>query len=162
MKPDRNTYGTPDYVFQYLNKRYPFAWDLAATASNTKCQNFLSPRMDSLSLPWHLLAPKRWLWLNPPYRPLKLWIQKCQEERDLGAKIITLVPLGTVATRYFSIGPPQEIHRVTGRINFDPPIGLPDKNGNMWDSVVLVWDLETPQQVFPSFDLDTMFNEWLI
>lgn len=133
MTFDRNSYETPQWLFDHYNRHFNFAWDLACTVDNAKCENGL---VDSLGVPWHQLAPHRWLWCNPPYKPLKPWIVKVQEEAALGAKIVALVPLPTITTAYFD----KSFYRidvVEGRIAFERH-GVPHY-GNDSTHCVLFW-----------------------
>jgi len=65
-----NEYSTPQAVFNYFNKIYNFTHDLSASDLNYKCNN-------SLTKDSHLTYAI--LWLNPPYSPLRPWIEKAQK-----------------------------------------------------------------------------------
>lgn len=66
-----------------------FEYDLAASEENKKAPLFFSEAQDSLTIDW---PRKSWCWLNPPYRNLTKWINKCVESRNK-SNIITLWPL---------------------------------------------------------------------
>jgi phage N-6-adenine-methyltransferase len=104
--------GTDPALFAVLNQEFRFVLDLAATAENKLCPNYLgkgdgwlgknlSPeepappdgdesKGGSLDVPWHHWTG--WLWLNPPFRNIMPWARKCKEEAELGARIVMLVP----------------------------------------------------------------------
>ena len=87
-----NIFTTPDWLFDSLNKEFDFQWDLACEKNNSKCNQMLnSEKYDSLKVDWHKLCDG-WLWINPPYSPLKPWIVKAQQENKKGAKIVVLSP----------------------------------------------------------------------
>lgn len=132
---DRNDYETPSWVYNALEVVFNFKVDLAANQYNTKCPEFYSEEQDSLKQPWH--HSSSWLWINPPYSPLKPWIEKCQKEADLGAKIVVLVP-PVVCTRYFAKRPPEQLFFITGRISFCHT-GI-ELKGNRDDSCLMIFN----------------------
>ena len=83
--------------------------DLAATEQNKKCLRFISPEMDSLKQDWKALleaeTPEHEFfreshlaaWLNPPFRGVDPWMEKCKTESARGMRIVslTLASLGT-------------------------------------------------------------------
>lgn len=129
-----NEWGTPQWLFDVLNLEFNFAWDLACTEKNKKVKNGL---VDSLEVDWHKLAPNKWLWLNPPYSPLRPWIEKTQEEYKKGAKIVMLIPPQTPAA-YFVKTLPAEIRYISGRINFIAQNGKPAA-ANTRDSAIYIY-----------------------
>lgn len=93
QKPGRSKqdYGTPDDLFQAITKRFGyFDWDLAATAENSKCVNFITPETNSLTQPWYKLMGN--LWLNPPYGNIEPWARHCSLMSANGARVFMLVP----------------------------------------------------------------------
>lgn len=112
---DRNSYETPDYVFEALDREFNFTWDLCATKETAKCKDYFSKKDDAFKQDWFLLDG--WLWINPPYSPLKPWLQRIQEQAALGANIVALVP-PIVTTAYFAKFLPHEVRFVIGRISF--------------------------------------------
>lgn len=82
--------------------------DLAATAANRKCGRFLSIEADSLKQNWKSLLESGdesekffsegdAAWLNPPFRGVDPWVEKCKEESANGCRIVslTLASMGT-------------------------------------------------------------------
>lgn len=121
---ENNEWQTPQWLFDYYNRKYEFTVDLAATDKNTKCGIYFTKEQNSLKQNWHEL--KGWLWCNPPYgRKLPEWIEKAHIESCLGAKIAMLIP-ASVGTQYwakFIINKVENITFFTGRIKFDDPNG---------------------------------------
>ncbi len=131
-----NSYETPQWLFDGLNKEFNFTLDLACTEENKKCPHGLTfPEYDSLKMDWHKLTDG-WMWLNPPYSPLKPWIQKAQQESRKGAKIVVLCP-PHVSTRYFSEIPPAQIRFILGRVPF--VLNGEEQKGNTSDSCLLIY-----------------------
>ena len=151
-----NEYCTPDALYNTLNEEFDFVCDLACTKDNLKCETgFQWPMWDSLASDWHLVGDGNgWLWCNPPYSPLKPWIQKAQMENKRGARIVMLVP-PILSTRYFSEWLPTEIRFILGRVPFLLD-GVPMKS-NTSDSCLLIYDtpkVRKPLRIkYPDADL---------
>lgn len=62
---DNSNWGTPNYVFDPLNKIFKFDFDAAASAENTKCEKFITEGENCLDVDWSKLGSVGWL--NPPY-----------------------------------------------------------------------------------------------
>lgn len=135
-----NEYCTPEWLFNTLNKEFNFSVDLASTNENRKCENNFTQNDDSLAKDWHKLDG--WLWLNPPYSPLKPWIVKAQEENKKGAKIVVLCP-PIITTRYFQNHLPSEIRFIVGRVPF--LLDGIEMKGNTSDSCLLIYDQKIRQ-----------------
>lgn len=132
-----NVFGTPQWFFDALNAEFNFAYDLACNKENMKCeQGLIDGEVDSLQVPWHTLAPGRWLWCNPPYSPVVPWIKKAREEFSLGAKIVMLVP-AVISARHIAAVPPAEIRYILGRLSF--LLGSKEMKSNMQDSMLLIY-----------------------
>jgi phage N-6-adenine-methyltransferase len=86
-----------------------FQLDLAARADNRKCARFLSQEVDSLKQDWasllkadadpfiHALSAA---WLNPPFRGVDPWMEKCKVESKRGCRIVTLT-LASLGTGWY-------------------------------------------------------------
>lgn len=135
-----NVYNTPQWLFDTLNREFNFTWDLACDDDNSKCENFISKKKDSLKHPWHTLDG--WLWLNPPYSPLRPWIEKAQLENSKGARIVVLCP-PIITTRYFQNHLPSEIKFIVGRLPFI--LNGKEMKGNTNDSMLLIYDTKIRQ-----------------
>ena len=146
-----NVFETPSWLFSSLNKEFEFTWDLACLKENAKCKNYYTEKENSLAQEWHKLDG--WLWLNPPYSPLRPWIEKAQLENMLGARIVVLCP-PIITTRYFQNYLPSEIRFLVGRIPFI-------KNGkemksNTNDSCLLIYDNKVRQPKITYVERDTL------
>lgn len=136
-----NIFSTPNWLFNYLNDEFKFTFDLAANKENAKCEKFFSEKDDSLTKNWTSL-PHGWLWLNPPYSPLKPWIEKAQLENQKGAKIVVLCP-PIITTRYFQNHLPSEIRFIVGRVPF--LLNGIEMKSNTNDSCLLIYDTKVRQ-----------------
>jgi len=135
-----NIFETPEWLFQKLNDEFDFQCDLACLQENAKCDTYYTESVNSLEQDWHKI--EGWLWLNPPYSPLKPWIQKAQKENSLGAKIVVLCP-PIVSTRYFQDHLPSEIRFIVGRVPF--LLNGAEMKANTNDSCLLIYDTKVRQ-----------------
>lgn len=91
---NKQEWETPQSLFNQLNQRFNFTFDLAASATNTKCNNFYSEEDNSLSKIW----TNEIYWLNPPYggtkeNKLENWIKKAYEAQN--CTVVCLIPART-------------------------------------------------------------------
>ncbi len=91
---------TPWGFIERVCEIWPCDFDLAATRENKRFAAFFTPEDDSLSKDWskvHLHSGS-YLWLNPPFRGVSKWMEKCAAESQRGAQIVTLTlaSIGTV------------------------------------------------------------------
>ena len=87
---------TPQGLFEALNERYKFTFDLAADQDNRKCKEYFSAEDDALKKHW-----KGNCWLNPPYGSkgetrLAKWVEKAYKEASTGeCQVTMLIPART-------------------------------------------------------------------
>lgn len=119
----RLNWATPRPVFDFFNRVFgPFDLDAAASAENTKCENFLT---DAFYSNWHGKV-----WCNPPYRKIEDWIYKAEYQIEKGHAdcVVMLLPSRTdqkwfrylVEESKFCDG----LYFSWGRIRFEPPRGV--------------------------------------
>lgn len=135
-----NIFETPDWLFKSLNTEFNFTFDLACNVENAKCAKFYTEIENSMTQDWSKL--EGWLWLNPPYSPLKPWIVKAQEENKKGAKIVVLCP-PILSSRYFQKHLPSEIRFIVGRVPFI--LDGVEMKSNTHDSCLLIYDTKIRQ-----------------
>lgn len=107
---------TPPEVFAALNAEFGFTLDVAATASNAKCDRYFDEAIDGLSQEW---APAV-CWMNPPYgRTIEYWVAKAAIETSRGATVVGLVPARTDTRWWHSwVQPWAEVRFIRGRLRF--------------------------------------------
>jgi len=114
-----NEYETPKWLFNKLNNLYSFKCDMTCTTENEKIPgSFDFHKGDALNMPWECFKGD-YVWLNPPYRPLRPWIEKAWTESQSGVNVVMIVPLATISAQYFQQYLPNEIMLFTKRINFE-------------------------------------------
>lgn len=130
---DRNTWATPDGLFNYLSDCYgPFDVDVCAVPGNARCAFFFEPGEDGLAQSWR---GKR-CWCNPPYSDIYPWVAKAvQESKERGATVVMLLPARTGSQWFHDFsGLASEILFLRGRVRFKhAPSTAP------FDSLVLVF-----------------------
>ena len=105
---------TPDDFFARLDAEFHFTFDAAASPENAKCQRFLTPKEDGLSVAW----TGEVVWLNPPYSQLGRWMIKAHQEWQAGATVVCLVPAATDTQWWHTVTLDAEIRFIKGRIRF--------------------------------------------
>jgi len=135
-----NVFETPQWLFDSLNAEFDFQCDLACNSDNAKVSKCFTEQDDSLTQNWHKIDG--WLWLNPPYSPLKPWIVKAQQENAKGAKIVVLCP-PIITSRYFQNHLPSEIRFIVGRVPF--LLNGVEMKSNTNDSCLLIYDTKVRQ-----------------
>ena len=121
-QPERLDWGTPQYVFDYADKKWgPYYVDLAAGAENRKCSVYITEAEDALEGDWGMRYRRGWL--NPPYgRMLKPFAKKVSEQlmTDNIQSVTVLVPSRT-DTEWFSIfmSHAVEVTFIRGRLRFE-------------------------------------------
>lgn len=73
-------WGTPQKLFDELNKEFSFTLDACASAHNHKVDNYFSIADDALVQNWTGVV-----WMNPPYgRAIGKWMKKAYESAGGG------------------------------------------------------------------------------
>lgn len=120
----KDTWETPDDLYDRLNNTYRFILDAAADSTNHKCARYFGPggeQEDVLTATWPLTEGN--IWLNPPYtRGLQAkFVRKAWSEhlRVSYGTIVCLLPART-DTRLFHevIQPYGRIEFLKGRLRF--------------------------------------------
>lgn len=116
---DDDSWGTPDFIFQALDKIYgPFDLDPASDDYNYKCTNHFTRKDNGLKQQWDGHS----VFLNPPYGDdIIHWVNKCCEERSFCKVICALLPGRTDSVWFhnFVLGKANELLLIKGRIKFE-------------------------------------------
>jgi phage N-6-adenine-methyltransferase len=99
----RQDYGTPWDFIRAVEARFgPIVCDLAAHAENAKCATFLSAEEDSLMVPWAERWPTGTLWLNPEFKDIDPWAEKCSIESRARHGFILMLTPASIGTEWFA------------------------------------------------------------
>lgn len=161
QKFDKDTWQTPKYVFNWLNKRFDFDVDGCANESNALCLGWIgkgSPLgSDFLETktpyPYHNLR----FYVNPPYSDVTPFLKAAKELRDKGHTVVMLLN-NDKSTQWYQ----NHIHNVAneviditgGRIAFIHPITGKEIKGNSKGQMVVVFDPTMEDYVTRSISLD--------
>lgn len=118
-------WGTPQALYDILNKRYKFVADLAANQSNYKHENYFSLERDALTTSWDFYRSD-YVWCNPPYSNIKSFLK-----RVVGAdqSCVFLIPVRSCTTWWHTYLPLfQEVIYLKGRLKFEGPDNKPSSS----------------------------------
>ena len=95
---DKDSLRTPQYIMDWLAKRYTFDIDLAASHNNGWCDTYFTKEDDALSKNW--IKYGKIGFCNPPYSKAKgmkignvdLFVNKAIEQTKLGFTTVMLIP----------------------------------------------------------------------
>ncbi len=111
-----NTYewGTPQELFDTLNKEFHFTLDPCATKDNAKCEIYYTKQENGLSKSWN----NEIVFMNPPYgTEISKWVEK--GSKIINGTCVCLLPART-DTKWFHnfIYNKAEIRFIKGRLKF--------------------------------------------
>ncbi len=141
---ERDSWSTPQWLFNALDMEFNFALDAAASHSNSKVQEaYITKGENSLGIEWNNrlspFAKSRAVWVNPPYSNIKPWAEKAAEQANKhNLTVVMLVP-NTPEAGWF-IDEVSEAWFITGgRISFIEPASGLAKNGNSKGSMIMIF-----------------------
>lgn len=112
FKSTNQSWETPDYLFEKINRKFNFTRDVCADHINTKCANFWSEQDSCLDKTWDGIC-----WMNPPYKNMKKFIEKAYNERS-NAIIVCLLPARTNTKWWHDWCMKGEVYFICGRPKF--------------------------------------------
>lgn len=119
---NKEDWETPQAMFDQLDAKYHFGFDLAASDSNHKCPRYFTKADNALVQDWKNAGKGKTMFLNPPYsRHLRDWIEKAWlTSQDYPAPIVVLIPARTDTSYWhdFIFGK-AHIDFLRGRLKFE-------------------------------------------
>lgn len=125
LSTGKDDWGTPQELYDTLNKEFGFTLDACADENNYKCANYYTAETDGLKMDWG----GQTVFCNPPYSKKtksnpgqEAWIEKCyKESAEHGATVVMLIPArtDTKAFHEYILGKAQEIRFIKGRLKFE-------------------------------------------
>jgi len=142
-KANKDSWATPQYIFDYFNKIFNFDFDVAASADNAKCEDFYTIEDNALIKVWGDVN-----WCNPPYSNIKPWVEKAIFERMRNNKTVMLLPSDT-SVEWFRLAFDNcsECIFISGRLSFINAATGKQVSGNNKGSVVFVFGDPVLQKV---------------
>ena len=106
----KQDYGTPMEFIRAVEDRFgELVADLACTTANAKAPKgyYHDHGVDSLAQPWAEDYPHGNLWLNPPFKNIDPWAEKCFAESMKREGAIFLLTPASIGTDWFA----KHVHR---------------------------------------------------
>lgn len=120
MSSGKDDWGTPQALFDKLNKEFNFTLDACASSYNFKCEKYYTIEDDGLSKSW----AGETVFCNPPYSKAggqAKWVEKCYKEaKEHNITVVMLLPARTDTKVFhdYIIGK-AEIRFIKGRVKFE-------------------------------------------
>ena len=159
---ERAEYITPDYVLGYARLswvprerasnrtgQHVFDVDLAANDNNFRCEEYLSPEQNALTVDWHSYG--KFGWLNPPYDDLAPWYTKAAVEANKGFRTVMLVPtLNGASHDEIVLREATELRFIIGRISFIRPSGEVAPSNNRGSMFAIFGPMQDKELLLPN------------
>lgn len=142
----RDSWRTPQWLFDYYDRTYKFGLDLAASDTNHLCDvyltddslnvNGLGPTQQILGYMYLTGVSDRAIWCNPPYSDIMPWVDACVALSQY-VPVVMLIPSDT-SVKWFAKAweHSAQVDFINGRIGFiNESTGKP-VSGNNKGSVV--------------------------
>ncbi len=111
---DSDEWGTPQWLFDSLNKEFGFTLDPCSDGDNAKCVNFYTMRENGLLRDWKTET----VFMNPPYSDVAAWMRKAYGAAQEGATVVCLIPARTDTKWWHEYCMKGEIRFLRGRLKF--------------------------------------------
>ena len=148
---DRDSWETPQWLFDWLDKKYRFNLDVAATEKNRKCLDHME--VDNSEgrdcglkfpwLPWNFLKGHgnfSRVFCNPPYSNIMPWLVKAKSEveEDNCEVAVFILPqdLSTKWGKFCVENASKIIILVGGRVQFIAPEGVKSSSNTKGTMIV--------------------------
>ena len=114
-KSTKHDWGTPQALFDLLDREFNFSTDVCATAANAKVPRYYTPEQNALAQRWRGVC-----WMNPPYgREIGKWLAHAFAAAQSGATVVALVPARTDTHWWWSYCRYAEVRLLRGRLKFE-------------------------------------------
>lgn len=115
---NNGVYRTDKRFLKVVRSEFKIVFDLASSDDNCVVKRHFTEKDDALSRDWPRGAG--YSWLNPPYRDIWPWAQRCYEQSLRGSKTLLLVP-ASVGADWFKqwVWGKAEIRFLNGRLTFE-------------------------------------------
>ena len=92
-----DSWETPQWLFDELNKEFNFGLDAAASKENSKCTFYWDESHDALTQDWFWDKDHRLnVFVNPPYSKWQEFVKKAHEQNQkYGITVVMLLPSRT-------------------------------------------------------------------
>jgi phage N-6-adenine-methyltransferase len=115
-----DVWGTPQWLFDALDKEFGFTLDPCTDGTNSKCAKFFSAKENGLLRDWGTDS----VFMNPPYSECEEWMRKAYGAAQEGATVVCLVPARTDTFWWHEYAMKGEVRLLRGRLKFGSSDGL--------------------------------------
>lgn len=121
---DSDSYGTPQWLFAWLDDEYDFDVDICASDINHKCDKYYTLDNTSVGKDWSEMGSVAFC--NPPFSRGKkevLWHEAYRNMKENGVSTVFVVPADdcNIAWHEHIFGKATKITKIVGRVKFDVP-----------------------------------------
>lgn len=113
-KTETDVWGTPQWLFDALDKEFGFTLDPCTDGTNGKCAKFYTMQENGLLQDWGTET----VFMNPPYSECGDWMRKAYGAAQEGATVVCLVPSRTDTDWWHRYAMKGEIRLLRGRLKF--------------------------------------------
>jgi phage N-6-adenine-methyltransferase len=141
---DRDSWSTPQWLYNWLDSIYDFDVDLCASSDNAKCSVYFTKQEDALSQRWDVEGVHKTGFCNPPYSDIAPWLAQSVAEAFEGFTSVHVIPTPN-GEKYYDLvfGFATSITFIQGRVAFIAPFdytikgkkGKPDRHIKKGDEV---------------------------
>lgn len=109
-----DVWGTPQWLFDSLDKEFGFTLDPCSDGTNAMCANFYSIHDSGMLKDWGTET----VFMNPPYSQCEEWMRKAYGAAQGGATVVCLVPARTDTEWWHRYAMKGEVRLLKGRLKF--------------------------------------------
>jgi len=128
-------HGTPQWLYNKLDKIYQFNLDPCATKESAKCAWYFTKEQDGLAQNW----TNHRAFVNPPYSETKLWVEKAiYEVEHNGCELVVMLLPSRTGMKWFTQGCLpyyKKLIFIQGRLKFEG-----QENSAPFDSIIVVFE----------------------
>lgn len=139
----RQTWATPKDFYSVIDAEFHPTIDVAASAHNAKCAQFISEEVDSLGdVQWLGPSPFGVAWCNPGFNNMLPWLMKAREQANKYDGMVLVLGLVAPSAHWWREGAllANEIRLIGGRrIQFDPAPGI-NRSSNARENALFIFD----------------------
>jgi len=111
---DKQDWGTPQFIYDALDKEFGFTLDVCANKENAKCSKYFTEQDNALLQDWSNDV----CFMNPPYNLVDDFMQKAWDESKKGAIVVCLIPARIDASWWHKYVMKTEWRLFTQRLEF--------------------------------------------
>jgi phage N-6-adenine-methyltransferase len=145
---DKDSLRTPQFIYDWLDEKYKFNVDLAASDEHHLHIRYFTKELSALNKRWAGFMDAGFC--NPPYSDIDPWVEKAIKEANEGFTTVFIIPDFNGEGRFNQISEhATTIIHLIGRVNFIRPDNGKEYKGNNRGSAIFefskkYWD--TPPQ----------------